>query len=635
MCGIVAAVVRNPAETHTRMPEVERILDAISYRGPDARGLWHDERVVLGHRRLSIIDLSEAGTQPMHDRSGGLHITFNGEIYNYRELRRDLEAQGYCFHSSTDTEVILAAYCIYGRDFLSHLLGMFAFVLYDEPGGCVLLCRDRLGKKPLLYYHDDERLLAASELKCMYAFQDIDLDPDPAAVADFFSLHYVPGPGTILRGIRKVEPGECIELHLPDWKKKSRLYWSVLDYAGRSLPDAGIDEVDAALQDSVRYRLIADVEVGVLLSGGIDSSLLAACAAGLSTSPLKAFLVSFSGSGLDESAYACMVARSLNIELIKIDGGGLEPDTLSRVMYHTDELMGDPAAVPTFMIAQVIRQHVKVVLSGEGADELFWGYDYYRRQMLFDRVAAFLPRLRPGKQLRSLLSGIESSRHAPGALSRLCKILADDADTGCSRWTSVYGSAAREQLLTHAPGPASADTVAAALAQLRRRLPSSEAALTLDLLFWLPDDLLVKVDRCSMAHAVEARAPYLDHRLVELALRLAPSLKIGPAGGKQVLRELLRRRLAPETAAVIAARPKHGFDVPLDAWLQGPLRAPAEEFFSDAGLKNAPMLNAPYVAGLWRDFKAGRTGAPFARKLWLVLCFMTWYAHHTKGFGFR
>jgi len=635
MCGIVAAVVRNPAEVRARIPEVERILDAISYRGPDARGLWHDEQVVLGHRRLSIIDLSEAGTQPMHDRSGDLHISFNGEIYNYRELRRDLEAQGYCFHSSTDTEVILAAYCIYGRDFASRLLGMFAFVLYDEAGDCVLMCRDRLGKKPLLYYHDDERLLAASELKCMYAFQGLDLEPDPGAIQDFFALHYVPGPGTILHKIRKVEPGECVELHLPTWRIRSRLYWSVLDYAGRTLPDAGIEEVDTALQDSVRYRLIADVEVGVLLSGGIDSSLLAAYASGLSTSPLKAFLVSFSGSALDESNYARMVARSLNIELVELDGGLLEPDTLSRVMYHTDELMGDPAAVPTYMIAHVIRQHVKVVLSGEGADELFWGYDYYRRQILFDRLTGFLPRLKPGKRLRSLLATVESSRYVPGALARLSKILAETEDTGCSRWTSVFGPAAREHLLACDCERASTKNIATALSQLKGRLPPSEAALTLDLLFWLPDDLLVKVDRCSMAHAVEARAPYLDHRVVELALRLPASLKIGPAGGKQVLRELLRRRLPPEAAAVIAARPKHGFDVPLDAWLNGPLRASAEEFFSEAGLKNAPMLNAPYVRSLWKNFKDGRAGAPFARKLWLVLCFMTWYAHHKNGFGFR
>lgn len=636
MCGIVAVVARDPAEVRARVPEVERILDATAYRGPDARGLWHSEQVVLGHRRLSIIDLSDAGTQPMHDAANGLHITFNGEIYNYRELRRELEERGYRFHTNTDTEAILAAYHVFGSAFPERLLGMFAFVLYDEQRAKVLLCRDRLGKKPLLYYCDGERLLAASELKCLYAFQAINLSPDPGAIADFFSLQYVPGPGTILQEIKKIKPGECVELDLRTWHTTSNIYWSVYDHLDRANgASVGVDEVDAAIQTSVRYRLIADVEVGILLSGGIDSSLLAAYAAGLSTSPLKAFLVSFGGSALDESQYARLVAHSLNVELVTIDGGHLDADTFQRVMYHADEPLGDPAAIPTFMISEVIRQHVKVVLSGEGADELFWGYDYYRRQMRFDRLAPFVPRLQPGKCLGSLMAALESSPHVPGSLSRLCKVIAATNDTGCSRWTSVFGTAALARLLTGAPERTSTAPIAAALQQLRHRLPPSEAALALDLLYWLPDDLLVKVDRCSMAHGIEARAPYLDHRLVELALRLPAAMKIGPSGGKLVLRELLRRRLPQETAAIITARRKHGFDVPIDAWLNGELRGLAEEYFSESGLRDVPMLNAPYVRRLWRDFKSHGGGAPFTRKLWLVLCFIAWYGNHKNKFGFR
>ncbi len=634
MCGIVAAAVRNPGEAPARAGEVERILDAISYRGPDARGIWQHDQVVLGHRRLSIIDLSEAGTQPLHAQEHGLHITFNGEIYNYRELRRDLEARGYRFHTSTDTEAILAAYHVYGGSFASRLVGMFAFVLYDESRAKVVLCRDRLGKKPLFYYCDNDRLLAASELKCLYAFHGLDLSPDPGAIADFFALQYVPGPGTILREVKKIEPGECRELDLRTWETTSRTYWSVFDHAGAA-QTAGLEEIDSAIEDSVRYRLIADVEVGILLSGGIDSSLLAAYAAALSTSPLKAFLVSFGGSALDESQYARLVAHGLNVELVEIDGGRIDADTFSRVMYHADEPLGDPAAMPTFMISQVIRQHVKVVLSGEGADELFWGYDYYRRQFRFDRLAEFVPRLQPGTWITALLAALESSPKVPGAFARLCKVIGDPQDTGCSRWTSVFGTPALGRLLEGCPGQRSGPIRAGQLQRLKRLLPPSEASLALDLLYWLPDDLLVKVDRCSMAHAVEARAPYLDHRLAELALRLPASLKMGASGGKLVLRELLRRRLPPETAAAIANRPKHGFDVPLQDWLKGSLRPLAEDCFSDASLRELPMLHAPYARALWRDFKAGSADAAFARKLWLVLCFRAWYANHNNRFGFN
>lgn len=636
MCGIVAVAARNPAEVNARVPEVERILDATAYRGPDARGIWKGSQVLLGHRRLSIIDLSDAGTQPMHDATNGLHITFNGEIYNYRELRRDLAEHGYRFHTNTDTEVILAAYHVYGKAFLSRLLGMFAFVLYDEQRAKVLLCRDRLGKKPLMYYCDGQRLLAASELKCLYAFKNIALSPDTRAIADFFSLQYVPGPSTILREVKKIEPGECLELDLRTWQTTSFLYWSVHDHLGPGTgPSVGVDEIDAAIRESVRYRLIADVEVGILLSGGIDSSLLAAYAAGISTSPLKAFLVSFDQSELDESAYARMVARSLKIELVKIDGERLNADTFRRVMYHADEPLGDPAAIPTFMISEVIRQHVKVVLSGEGADELFWGYDYYRKQLWFDYLAPVLPRLRNGQWLCGILSAIESSPHIPGPLSRLCKVVAATGDTGCSRWTSIFGTAALTRLLTCSSERQSETVLASTLERLKHRVPASEAALALDLLYWLPDDLLVKVDRCSMAYGIEARAPYLDHRVVELALRLPTKLKTGPDGGKRVLRELLLRKLPRETAAIIAARRKHGFDVPIDSWLNGALHGLAEECFSESGLRDVPMLNAPYVRRLWRNFKSHGGGAPFTRKLWLVLCFITWYGNHKNRFGFR
>jgi len=269
MCGIVAAVAKNPALTLEHAPSVERILDAMAYRGPDARGIRQRRNVIMGHRRLSIIDLSDAGRQPMHDVQHGLHIVFNGEIYNYKELRGDLEDRGYRFRTHTDTEAILGAYHVYGSQFLEKLRGMFAFVLHDESAQKVFLCRDRMGKKPLYYYFDSEQLLVCSEIKFLYAFQAVPLSIAWEHVRAFFALQYVPGTATFLNEINKIAPGECLELDLRTWRTASTRYWRVSDHLGSdSSSDIGIRQVDEMIRESVRYRLVADVEIGILLSGG-------------------------------------------------------------------------------------------------------------------------------------------------------------------------------------------------------------------------------------------------------------------------------------------------------------------------------------------------------------------------------
>ena len=641
MCGIVAAFTKDPAEAQSRISQVETILDRMAYRGPDAKGIWSVPHVIMGHRRLSIIDLSDAGVQPLHDWKHNLHIVFNGEIYNYREIRKELVARGCLFHTDTDTEVILGAYHVYGMDFLQILRGMFAFVLFDAEKMKVLLCRDRIGKKPLYYYDDGDKFLVSSEIKFFHGFKGLPLAIDSESLADYFALQYIPGPHTIYSGVRSVVPGECVELDLHTWMPRSRVYWSIQDqFRSMSVCADESARIDALIEDSVRYRLIADVDIGILLSGGIDSSLLACYAAAQSTKRPKAFLVSFYRQDLDESVFAKRVAHALGIEIVDMDGGKLDDDVFRKVVFHADQPLGDPACVPTYMISEAISNHVKVVLSGEGADELFWGYSHYRKERMWRRLIDMLPPFIVRNRLYPLLAAIESRPDIHPTIGRLSKIVSAKFDAGCSLWTSVFGDAALEQLMPEQrTGLDSGSRHGYRIGQLWETFQSmtgdAEASIALDLAFWLPDDLLAKVDRMTMAHSIEARTPFLDHLLVQHALNLPSRYKMDRFTGKIVLRNLLMQKLPAKVAHTIAHRKKHGFDVPLVGWLQHALRNHSEECFSPSALDETGMLNVLYARSLWASFRDNqKTSVPFARKIWLILCFMTWYEHHINKFGF-
>jgi asparagine synthase (glutamine-hydrolysing) len=641
MCGIVAAFTQNPAGVQRRIPEVEMILDRMAYRGPDAKGLWSAPHGIMGHRRLSIIDLSDAGVQPLHDWEHNLHIVFNGEIYNYQELRKELMAGGYLFHTDTDTEVILGAYSVYGMDFLQKLRGMFAFVLFDAAKMKVLLCRDRIGKKPLYYHFDGATLLVTSEIKFLHGFKGISLSIDAESVGDYFSLQYIPGPYTIYTEVRSVIPGECVELDMHTWRTNSYIYWSIQDQF-RSVPVTADEstQIDALIGDCVRYRLIADVDVGILLSGGIDSSLLSCYAAAQSTKQPKAFLVSFAQQDLDESVFAKKVARSLGLDIVEMDGGNLDENLFRQIVFHADQPLGDPACVPTFMISEAISNHVKVVLSGEGADELFWGYSHYRKERVWRRYLDLLPPFAIRNGLYPLLAAIESRPDINNSFGRFSKILSAKCEMGCSSWTSIFGDAAIERLIPERrTGPNLGSRHYQRIEQIFEIIKNmtgiTEASIAMDIAFWLPDDLLAKVDRMTMAHSIEARTPFLDHLLVKQALNLPSRFKADRFTGKIILRNLLKQKLPAEVAHAIANRKKHGFDVPLVTWLQHDLHNHAEACFSRSVLERTGVINARYVQSLWKSFNDCRNpSVSFARKLWLLLCFMTWHRHHTNKFGF-
>jgi asparagine synthase (glutamine-hydrolysing) len=642
MCGIAAAFTSDPTATQRIAPDMDRILHHMQYRGPDASGLWIRPHVLMGHRRLSIIDLSDSGTQPLHDPENDLHIVFNGEIYNYQEIRQDLVQRGYRLKTGTDTEVILGAYHIYGKSFVARLRGMFAFVLYDGKDRTVLLSRDRLGKKPLFYCLTKNSLFVSSEIKFFHGFRDLSLTVDPESVSAFFSLQYIPGPWTIYREVQTVMPGECIQLDISFQRIEHDVYWSIGDRI-HSCRESSTNprDIDQGIEDSVRYRLIADVEIGILLSGGIDSSLLTSYATAVSSSPLKAFLVSFRNRDLDESEYAKMVAKSLGIELVDVDGGNLDEDLYRRVIYHADQPLGDPACVPTFLISKKIAEHVKVVLSGEGADELFWGYSHYRDERfagnLFPNPATNWAKNR----MDSWLTILETTPRLPSFLGRAAKLFRSPREIGSSRWTSVFGPASLTRLLPSMDwqqnfGNRHLDRMKSLFDSFRPDIGASDTSILLDLFFWLPDNLLSKVDRMTMAHSIEARTPYLDHMLVEKAICLPSRYKIDRFTGKKILRNLLEEKLPANLSRQIAIRKKHGFDVPLAEWILNPLRGHTEECFQEDNLRAVGILNRTFIRAMWESMKkTSKPSLPFSRKIWLLICFLTWYQYHRNKFGFK
>ena len=612
------------------------VLEAIAHRGPDGSGVWHSNRIALGHRRLSIIDLSPSGAQPLHREDLGLHITFNGEIYNYKELRMELSSRGHSFRTSTDTEVILVSYIHFGDEFVSQLRGMFAFILYDERNQKVILARDRMGKKPLHYILDEHRVLISSDIKTFHAYPDQALDIDAESVKAYFALQFIPGPFTIYKQVRRLAPGTILTLDLRRWQVSEHRYWD-REHCSTStendLPPA--PRVAQALAESVRYRLIADVDVGVLMSGGIDSSLIAFLAREVGGPGLKGFSVEFSDPSLDESTIAASVAKMASIDLMKLSAQTITPDLLFKTVYHCGEPLGDPACIPTYLISELLSKHVKVVLSGEGADELFWGYPHYIQEMDY-RMLVRSQGLFASEIGRRVFGGLENAPHLPSAISRATKVLTTSGALGVLRWVTVFGEPALDRLMgkTYSTsGPRYRSQIEDVFSRNASRTNSIDAAIAVDMAFWLPDDLLLKVDRMSMAHGVEVRTPFLDHTLAELSLTLPRKLKIDGHTTKVVLRKLLAEKLRPHGATMIAERKKHGFETPFRDWMSNELKELADDHLLSPSPEYAALLNREYTRNMWQSYvKHGGTKS-FSRKVWLLLTYSVWLEQHKNRFG--
>ncbi len=612
MCGIAGLVRGNhgPFESRTSLA-VGAMVETLRHRGPDDEGVWEapDGAVALGHRRLSVVDLSPLGRNPMAWDGGRLWITFNGEIYNHRELRAELEGVGCRFRTQTDTEVILAAYDRWGTAAISRLAGMFAIGLWDVPRRRLWLVRDRLGKKPLYYAELGGTLAFASELKALRTLPSFPSDVDPTAVGLYLRYGYIPAPATIYAAARKLPPGH--EAVFERGSLAVRRYWDPLAFVGTHA-HVSDEEAESTLErllgTAVRQRRIADVPLGAFLSGGVDSSLIVAMMQEHATSPVQTFTIRFENRLYDEADHAAAVARHLGTDHHEdVCTSTRMLDVVARLPEMFDEPFADSSAIPTHLVSSVARAGVTVALSGDGGDELFFGYPRYVH-FADHGWALGLPRA-----LRRA-GALVAARLPDRRLRRIADVLAaDDADQ-YGRFVSWMPRDEIVDLLGAAPFDA---PMYAALQARLGAVPRAERPLLLDLVSYLPDDILTKVDRASMAIGLEVRAPLLDHRVVEFSLGLPLRMKRRGDTTKWLLRRLLHKRVPRH----LVERPKMGFGVPLADWFRGPLRDRMTEWCASPDVEELG-LNPASVRRQWNRFLLGRPVRPDV--LWQLYSLVAW-----------
>lgn len=617
MCGIVGC-------TDT-LTELVQARDAMRHRGPDDAGLrWGssgDCDVGLAQRRLAIIDCSPAGHQPMVDQQEEMTIVFNGEIYNFLELRHELEGIGHRFRSRSDTEVLLAAYRQWGDDCPSRLNGMFAFCIYDTPRRKLFLARDRAGEKPLFYCHSKGRLIFASEIKALLQLPGVSRQLNRDALEFYLAYGYVPGAMCLLQGIQKLPQGHAMSYDLVKDQLKVWRYWQLPEH--RPDPNVSddqlVDELEHRLEDSVRRQLIADVPVGILLSGGLDSSLVTAMAARVSSKPIKTFTVSFPGHGsYDESPFARQIAKHFGTEHIELVGEAQSLDLLPMLAQQFDEPLADDSIVPTYLVSKLIRDHATVALGGDGGDELFGGYHQHSWiQQLEQRrryVPHFLCRLlrHPAQQL--IPTGMRGRNFLLAMLQ--------DVPGGIAQFNLYFDAAARRRLLTPVEDRADKWTPNPERykVDLASRFDSTLRKSTgVDFMTYLVDDILVKVDRSSMLASLEVRAPFLDYRLIEFAFGQVPDRLKATAQQRKILPRRLGERLLPPSMDL---RRKQGFSLPLDSWFKDGWGEFVGDVLRDADTR---LFSRKGIQTLIDGQRKGRNNT---RRLFSLTMFELWRRHY-------
>jgi asparagine synthase (glutamine-hydrolysing) len=577
MCGIAGAVALHQGARIDR-ERLERISCLIAHRGPDAHGYWAapSGRAALAHRRLSVIDLA-TGQQPMLDASARVGLVFNGEIYNYREIRRDLAREGAVFRTESDTETLLRLYERMGADCVHRLRGMFAFGVWDDAAGRLVLARDRVGKKPLYYTVEEECLYFASSLRALRDTSPRQWTIDPSAVDAFMTLSYIPAPRTIYTGVAKLEAGTMLTIDATG--TSTRRYWDPAD-DGDPVPESfadAVDRLDELLNTAVTLRLRSDVPLGVFLSGGIDSSLVAAVAARQSTIPVTTFSLGFDVAEFDESEYAARVARHLGTDHRPLRA---HPDllhTLPAMVRHFGEPFGDSSALATWMLAEETRKHVTVALAGDGGDECFAGYGWYRTAARLRRLTRAIPEAvfaTTGRTLDGLLGDAFAGSRTVGRMRRGMAMLGvKDGPERAVMLRTYIGPAEAQALYAGALRDARRSALGDAgtrLAALYERCAGSDLrrVRAMDVASYLADCLMPKVDVATMAHGLEARAPLLDQEILRFALSLPDAWLLDRNGGKKILRAVLARYLPLS----LFDRPKQGFSVPLKTWFMSGTR---------------------------------------------------------------
>lgn len=604
----------------------------LAHRGPDGDGYYLEGPVAFGHRRLSIIDLSAAGRQPMANDSGDVVITYNGEIYNYRELRAELEDLGYQFQSHTDTEVILRGYEAWGEACVERLNGMFAFVIYDRKNELLFLVRDRLGVKPLYYYLDEGKLIFASELKAILADGSVSREFDYESLGDFFSLNYIPPPRTPFQKIRQILPG-----HFGIWQNSSlkcRQYWDVnFDKvnANSSSENEIIPQLLELVKNSVSLRLVADVPVGAFLSGGLDSSTVVHFMRQFATGPLKTFSVRFAEKSYDEGDYAWEMARLLETEHHEIFCQARDlSNLLKKSVWHADNLTADVSNIPILLVSQLASEHVKVVLSGDGGDEVFAGYPTYQA----DRLAGYYKRVPGWLRNRVVEPAVRALPASSAKLSLDYKARKFVEGAGLSparahyTWRTIFTSDEKQDLLSRdfaaaingrSPAETWEDLFASA-----KNISDMEKGFYSDYKTFLSGSILPKVDTMSMANSLEAREPLLDYQLVEYMAHVPTSLKMKGLTTKYLFKKAMSTIL-PER---VVYRKKAGFHTPIASWFRGELRPLVDEILSPENILSRGMLNSAFVERLKREHFEGKANHSY--KLWGLMNFGVWMDHYAK-----
>ena len=630
MCGI-CGILNLTAEPAADLDLIDRMSARLSHRGPDSQGKFELPYLALAIRRLSIIDL-ETGDQPLTNETGDLTLVFNGEIYNYRELREQLLRRGHRFKTRSDGEVIVHLYEERGTDFVQELNGMFALALWDDGAKRLVLARDRAGEKPLYYWQRDHTLAFASEIKSLLELPQVSRRPDFEALTQYFLYGYIPAPRSAYAEIRKLPAAHLMVIE--GGRTTVEPYWRLEEHLrppGQPRPSAReeqelVEELRRRLREAAVSRLVSDVPIGVFLSGGVDSSTLAAIMSELSPGNVNSFSVSFPARSFDEEPYATRVARRFrtNHRVLTAGESNLR-EALCAVGEYLDEPLADPAVLPTFLLSRFARQHIKVALSGEGADELFGGYVTYlgaRAADYYLRLPKFLRR-QLGERLQGYLPVSSSAAPIGLFLRRFLAHAERDPAQRHEVWFGMFSPSELDQLLSGGwPGPRGAGAIFSPLERVLEgaRFDSTVAEmLYLDFRLYLEDNLLVKVDRASMACSLEMRTPYLDHRLAEFAAGLPIELKVRGWNLKYLLKKAAEKWLSRE----IVYRQKRGFSVPIADWMRNGLRPLVDETLGEDKLKRDGLFEASFVRRLLGEHWSGR--ADHRKALWTLLNFQLWY----------
>ena len=616
MCAI-CGIVNFDAADRVDGAVIRKMTQALAHRGPDDDGYFVEGRVGLGHRRLSIIDLS-GGRQPIFNEDESAAIIFNGEIYNYQDLAARLASAGHTFKTRSDTETILHAYEEYGEECVQYLRGMFGFAIWDRRARHLLLARDRLGVKPVYYYHNDRFLAFASEIKALLEIPSVPREVDPEALDLYLSLRYVPGPRTMFKNIFRLPPGHI--LVADDTGIRTKKYWDI-DYAPSEphSPKYLLERFRGLLDESVRMRLIAEVPLGVFLSGGLDSSTILAQMSKVGGGErIKTFSVGYENPGpkeeeANEFEYARLAANAFAAEHheYRLTAEEFE-ESVPDLVWHLDEPVADPSAIPLYFISKLAHEHITVVLSGEGADEILGGYGVYRRMLALDRIyrrspeglAPWVARLTPSEKLRHYVRmsgqplearyrGVSRGFNAEGKRRLVGEDRVEQSERQLQQVFGGYFDAVQKA------------------SPLNRML-------YVDAKVWLPDDLLVKADKMTMATGLELRVPFLDHKLVEFAAALPDDRKLN-GSGKAILRQAMHRIL-PDA---IIDRPKKGFPIPIASWLRGPLRQFTRDHLLARDSACSSYLNRGAVARVVEEHSQDR--ADRSQEIWTLLVFELWH----------